>query len=418
MQKVKGEKNGKLEFGVYPMNQNNGMERRSRRVPWIVLGVFLGLLLVSAYLFRDSLLDMGFTKTSGAGNLWARYSSSDWPNTDFSKRTVEFDEIVSGGVPRDGIPPIYDPKYVSIESADKWLEDSEPVIVFEKGDFVRAYPLRILIWHEIVNDEFQGRSFIVTFCPLCNSAIVYNTYFDGQNHRFGVSGKLRNSDLIMWDHETETWWQQITGEAIVGKLTGQKLEVFPSALLSYGDFKRLRPKGQVLSQEDTGYGRRYGDNPYVRYDSSRRPFLMVGEIDNRLPPLSRVLGVIWEGNPYTLPFQEMQDRFWGIYRKGQESLIFLNFSKANSSLDEEEIAQSKLVPHITVWMNPKNRPIEGFEKRNDDWIDTIYQLEWNALGEGKRNGKVVMQLEPVLYSTHFAFAWLSFYSKAPWIKFN
>ena len=174
----------------------------------------------------------------------AGISTRGW-ETDFSRHSVPFNEIFSGGVPRDGIPPLDDPKFTTPEQADQWLGDAEPVISFEINGDARAYPLQILTWHEVVNDVVGGVPVVATFCPLCNSAIVFDRTLDGVVHDFGVSGKLRNSDLIMWDRQTESWWQQFTGEAIVGELTGTKLTLLPASIISWVDFKAANPEGQV-----------------------------------------------------------------------------------------------------------------------------------------------------------------------------
>ncbi|MDX1430352.1 MAG: DUF3179 domain-containing (seleno)protein, partial [Rhodothermales bacterium] len=141
--------------------------------------------------------------------------------TDWDKRSVNLDEIISGGVPKDGIPPIDRPKFVSPSSASSWVGDREPVILLAIEGDARAYPLQIMTYHEIVNDEVGGEPVTVTFCPLCYSAIVFRRTLDGRVYDFGVSGMLRYSDLIMYDRQTESLWQQILGEAIVGELTGR-----------------------------------------------------------------------------------------------------------------------------------------------------------------------------------------------------
>ena len=201
-------------------------------------------------------------------------STLGW-DTDFTLHSVAFDEIMSGGPPRDGIPPLDSPSFVSPDDADAWLANREPVISFELNGEAKAYPLQILTWHEIVNDEVGGVPVIVTFCPLCNSAIVFDRRLDGVVLDFGTSGRLRNSDLIMWDRQTESWWQQLTGEAIIGTLTGHTLEFLPAPIVSWADFKAAHPAGQVLSQE-TGFGRTYGRNPYAGYDEvGKPPFLFL-----------------------------------------------------------------------------------------------------------------------------------------------
>ena len=142
-------------------------------------------------------------------------------NTNWNKHTIDYDELLSGGPPRDGIPSIDEPEFVSPDEAEEWLADNEPVIALEIDGDARAYPLQILTWHEIVNDTVGGVPVAVTFCPLCNSAITFDRRLDGEIYEFGTSGLLRNSDLVMYDRTTESLWQQFTGEAIVGDLVGR-----------------------------------------------------------------------------------------------------------------------------------------------------------------------------------------------------
>jgi hypothetical protein len=157
-----------------------------------------------------------FLAVSASGQANPAFWKLEWPRTDFSKSNVPLDKIFSGGVPKDGIPPIYEPRFAPIAEVDRLYQGTEPVITVAINGEARAYPLGILMTHEIVNDELGGMSITVTYCPLCNSAVVFDRNVNGRIHTFGVSGKLRHFDLIMWDHETESWWQQFTGEAIVG----------------------------------------------------------------------------------------------------------------------------------------------------------------------------------------------------------
>jgi len=215
--------------------------------------------------------------------------SREWPKTDFSKASVPLDELISGGPPKDGIPAIDDPEFVAAP-ASQGLSPREPVISVRIGKAARAYPLRILIWHEIVNDTVDGTSIAVTFCPLCNSAVVFERRVDGRVLSFGTTGKLRHSDLVMYDRETESWWQQFLGEAIVGELVGKRLPLVPSRVESFERFAERFPSGQVLVPPRAG-GRAYGTNPYVGYDRSERPFLYRGRHDDPVPPLARVVAV-------------------------------------------------------------------------------------------------------------------------------
>lgn len=213
----------------------------------------------------------------------------EWPKTDFDTRSVALEEIVSGGPPRDGIPAIDQPRFVPVDTAG--LTDREGVISVRLGGQARAYPLRILIWHEIVNDEIGGTPVAVTWCPLCNTGIVFQRRLDdGRVLDFGTTGRLRHSDLVMYDRQTESWWQQFTGEAIVGELTGTRLRMLPARLESFARFRARHPEGEVLIPPGEQM-RAYGRNPYVGYDRSAVPFLYDGPLPAELPPLARVVRV-------------------------------------------------------------------------------------------------------------------------------
>ncbi len=241
----------------------------------------------------------------GDGSQPLRISKAGW-KTDFSKTTVALSEFQSGGPPRDGIPPIDDPKPTSQEAADAWLEDREPVLVVEVGDQARAYPIQILIWHEIANDELGNRPIAVTYCPLCNSSVVFDRRVEGRTLTFGTTGNLRKSDLVMWDRQTESWWQQLSAEAVVGELAGTKLEVLPSQTLSWAAFKKRFPQGDVLSR-DTGAQRDYGRNPYEGYDApDSQPSLLDEEADGRLPPKERVSAVTEAEETVVVPFSTLE----------------------------------------------------------------------------------------------------------------
>ncbi|MFO7921037.1 MAG: DUF3179 domain-containing protein [Nioella sp.] len=263
----------------------------------------------------------------------------EWPNTDFSRTSVDFSQIMSGGPPRDGIPAIDDPGFIDV-SGESRLDPTEPVIAVElDGATPRAYPIRYLTWHEIVNDVVGDRPIAVTFCPLCNSAITFDRRVGGQVLTFGVSGKLRNSDMIMFDRETESWWQQAIGEGIVGQHMGTELTTIPTWMESWEAFSSRNPDGLVMDQP--GASRPYGQNPYVRYDSSDRPFLYNGEMPpHGIPPLVRVVRV--------------GDRAWPMTRLSEEGEITeagvtINWQAGQASaLDARDIGQGRDVGNIRV----------------------------------------------------------------------
>ena len=208
--------------------------------------------------------------------------------TNFEMMSVSPDSILSGGPPKDGIPSIDAPKFVPV--ADAGLDDREPVIGLEIDGDARAYPLSILTWHEIVNDTVGDRPVIVTYCPLCNAALVFDRTVAGEPVEFGTTGKLRNSDLVMYDRASESWWQQFTGEAIAGERLGDRLELLPSRLESWADFRERHPDGRVLVPNDPNF-RDYGRNPYVGYDTASYPFLYRGTAPNNVAAMERVVVV-------------------------------------------------------------------------------------------------------------------------------
>lgn len=233
-----------------------------------------------------------------------------WPNTDFSIASVDLSEIRSGGPPRDGIPPVYTPKTIPV-AEETALPDNEPVIGLVINGEARAYPLRILIWHEIANDVLGGVPVAVTFCPLCNAAIVFDRRItlpdgSGKTLAFGTTGNLRKSDLVMWDDVTESWWQQFLGQAIVGDLTGTNLGVLPSRLESWGGFKaRTNSTATVLVPNNPNM-RRYGANPYRSYDSLPKPFLYDGALPKALPALARVVSLAARDRAWSFEYLQQQ----------------------------------------------------------------------------------------------------------------
>ncbi|WP_322989515.1 DUF3179 domain-containing protein [Hoeflea sp.] len=273
-----------------------------------------------------------------------RWQQEGW-KTDFSRSSIDFTSIKSGGPPRDGIPPIDDPAFLPVNQVSG-LDDKEPVMSVVIDGAARAYPLRVMIWHEIVNDTLAGRAIAVTYCPLCNAAIVFDRTVEGTETTFGTTGKLRNSDLVMYDRETDSWWQQFTGEAITGGRTGTKLEVIPSRLEAWASFRDRHPDGEVLTPGNPGL-RQYGRNPYAGYDSSRVPFLYNGPMPEGIAPLSYVV-VVREG-PEPIAISLDRVRRDGIITVGGVTISWV--TGVRSALDTGTIAQGREIGSITVTRN-------------------------------------------------------------------
>ena len=338
----------------------------------------------------------------------AGISTFGW-KTDFAKRSVEFGEISSGGPPRDGIPPLDQPVFTTFDDADEWLNSKEPVIVLEIDGDARAYPLQILIWHEIVNDEVGGVPVTVTFCPLCNSAITFDRRLDGVVYDFGTSGNLRNSDLIMWDRQTESWWQQLTGEAIVGELTGKRLTFLPSAIISWEDFKAAHPEGQVLSR-NTGFpDRSYGRNPYVGYDRvDQPPFLFFGELDGRLQPKERIAAASIGDIDVAFPFSTLEvERAVNYSAAGQDLVVFFK-PGTRSALDGLLIGDSREVGATGMFDPQLDGQKLTFRADGDQFVDNETGSTWSILGEATAGTLAGKRLTPIIHANHFWFAWAAF----------
>lgn len=345
-------------------------------------------------------------------------STRGW-STDFSISAIPFSEVLSGGVPKDGIPALNAPRFESIADARTWLDGVAPVIAIEIDGVARAYPLAILTWHEIVNDELNGTPVAVTFCPLCHTALVYDRNLDGTTHDFGVSGNLRFSDMIMYDRQTETWWQQATGKGIVGDLTGTKLGFLPSQIISLDQFATTYPEADVLSR-DTGHSRRYGANPYVGYDDAdRQPFLF-GDTSGALPtdgrrqPMERVvtLGEGGEGNePIAFPYTELRRQ--GVAQlefEGDPVAVFWTPGTA-SALNASVIDQSEDVGSTGVFSSLVDGQALTFSRDGGEEgaiTDAETGSRWDITGraiDGPMDGSV---LEPIAHGDHFWFAWAAF----------
>ncbi len=347
-------------------------------------------------------------KAFGLAPFSPAFSDTEWPKTDFDKRTVDMSEIRSGGPPKDGIPAIDRPKFISVAQAAEDLDPREPVIVADYNGDARAYPLQILIWHEIVNDEVGGVPLSVTFCPLCNASIIFDRRHRGQVLDFGTTGRLRKSDLVMYDRQTETWWQQFNGAGIVGEYAGDTLTQLPTRIVAFADFSASHPDGKVLSTE-TGFFRDYGRNPYRGYDDmDNQPFLLDEPADPRLPAMERVLAVGSGGRHRLYPFKALRDQ--PVINDTFGDLQLVVFSKANTAsvLDTAKIADGRTVPAANAFERRIDGKLLEFTVRDGHIVDTETESTWNLLGEctaGPMRGKA---LKALTGGVHFAFAWLAF----------
>jgi hypothetical protein len=346
----------------------------------------------------------------GAGGRPAdalRVDARGW-ETDFAKHSVPLSEFLPGGPPRDGIPPVDEPKPTSQAEADEWLSDREPVLAVEIGDRVRAYPLQILVWHEIVNDTLGDRQIAVTYCPLCNSSLVFDRRVRARTLTFGTTGNLRNSDLVMWDRQTESWWQQLTAEAVVGDLTGTRLGVLPSQMLSWADFKRLHPEGDVLSR-DTGVARDYGSSPYQGYDQpDSAPLLFDGDPDDRLPPKERVIALFTPPETVVVPFGRLARAPVLQLEAGGRPIVIFYKRGVVSPLDAPSIEDSRDVGTAVAFDRRVDGRTLSFERRGDGFVDHETGSRWDIAGRAVAGRLAGARLAPVRHDQQFWFALAAF----------
>jgi hypothetical protein len=304
-------------------------------------------------------------RTAGADSLaqWER----EFPKADFSRTLIDLSEIIHGGPPRDGIPAIDAPSFGPAATAD--LDPRSPVIALAIEGQARAYPLAILMWHEIVNDEFMGIPLAVTYCPLCNAAMVFDRRHEGQVLSFGTTGRLRNSDLVMYDRETESWWQQFEGRAIVGQLAGARLTRVPVRIEGFASFLQRYPDGEVLL-EPAGSYRSYGLNPYLRYDSDGpyRHFFEPSGLPDGLPAMAYVVAVGDEA--WTLSLLRSR----GPLQAGD---LILSWSAGSASaLDGETIAEGREIGNVVV----QRRQADG--SLRDEVYDLTFAFVFKAFFPG------------------------------------
>jgi hypothetical protein len=350
--------------------------------------------------------------------LIGRGGGGDNPTAEPSEQApeplVDPSEIISGGPPPDGIPPIDEPKFQRVQEVD-WLDDREPVIVLEIDGDARAYPLQIMTWHEIVNDEVGGDPVSVTFCPLCNTAYAFvRPEVDGDVTTFGTSGKLYNSNLVMYDRATESYWPQAWGKAVMGPLTGTELERVPAQIVSWNDFRASFPEGLVLSR-DTGHERDYGINPYPGYDDiDNPPFLFTGDVDGRLAAVERVLGVEAGNHVTAFPYFRLKDAALGSWAAvnsdvGGEPVAVLWKAGTVSALDSENIVESRDVGAAAAFSRRLDGETLTFRATQSGIVDQETGSTWTLLGRATEGPLAGKELESVDAHDSFWFDWAAFH---------
>ena len=330
-------------------------------------------------------------------------------HSDFPEPLVDPAEIRPGGPPPDGIPSIDDPRFEPASEVD-WLADAEAVLALEAGGEARAYPLRIMIWHELVNDVVGGVPVTVSYCPLCNSAVAYDRRLGPHVLDFGTSGRLLNSSLVMYDRQTESLWAHFTGQAIIGYLAGAELDLVPVQTVSFDAFREAHPDGAVLSLETgyPGYAGRYGQNPYVGYDDpDGAPFLYRGPTDDRLAPMTRVLVVRGPGPAAAIPLDALRQEGVVSFAAQGRDLIALYAPGAVSALDTADVAEGRDVGSTGVFLaEVDGRPVTVEPAGDGTFADAADGSAFDVLGR-RRSGSGP-DLTPVEHLDTFWFAITAF----------
>lgn len=288
---------------------------------------------------------------------------------DLSGALVSADEILPGGPPRDGIPALTDPKFVAAGQAD-YLRDDDTVMGIAHNGVAKAYPLRIMNWHELVNDRIGDAPVLVSYCPLCGSGAVYSAQVDGKRLEFGVSGLLYNSDVLFYDRQSESLWSQLKNQAVTGRYKGHMLEMLPVTETTWRDWRARHPDTQVLSL-DTGYSRDYGQNPYAGYEYGDEVYFPVKLRSQRYHPKERVLGVSFGGQAEAYPFSELARAKSDVADTLGGTRYRIHFDEENQSARIED-EQGKPLPAVTAYwfawyaFHPDTRVFKAQSKENND----------------------------------------------------
>ena len=310
------------------------------------------------------------------------------------KHTVPLDQIVSGGPPPDGIPSIDEPKFMSVQEADKFLGDSDKVLGLNINGDIRAYPLQILVWHEIVNDNVGGTPVAVTYCPLCFTNQVFKRNVNGTTVEFGTSGKLYNSNLVMYDRTSKSLWSQALGAGIVGSYAGTILERIPFDVAFWKDWKQLYPNTKVLSR-DTAFPRPYGTDPYGDYYTNPDVLFPVSNQDNRLGLKEIVVG-LEDGGLY---------KAYNIHDIEAKKVI-------NDEVNNKFVAlfspNPLMVRVFDPTVNERNLTF-SFDIKNNIFVDKQTGSKWNFEGVSIDGPSKGTQLTRLPFDEGFWFEWVAFH---------
>ena len=329
----------------------------------------------------------------------------------FPESRVERTRIVSGGPPPDGIPSIDDPRFEPVGEVD-WISDDEAVLSLRVGEIERAYPIRIMAWHEIVNDVIDDVPVAVTYCPLCNSAVAFDRRVDGEVLEFGTSGALYLSALVMYDRQTETLWTHFDGRAVIGTMVGTDLRLLPVATVSWRDFREANPSGEVLSL-DTGHERPYGRNRYVGYDQSEVPLsgFFTMDIDARETAMQRVVGIVGRDEDLAIPTERLRSAGTVSTELDDRPITVWHLPGTASPLQHETVDGGDDIGATGVFYTDGLESVDGdvsFVRDGAWFVDDVTGSRWNLLGEAIEGPLAGQRLERATHLDTFWFAWSSY----------
>lgn len=330
---------------------------------------------------------------------------------EFPDPLIDPGDVISGGPPPDGIPPIDNPVFLDVADNLELLPGGEPVVVLEINGDARAYPIRAMVWHEIVNDTVGGIPVSVTYCPLCNSAAAYERTINGVETTFGTSGRLFASALIMYDRATESLWTHFNGLAVIGVLTGVELVEHPAPLMAWELFRSTYPTGKVLDWTRTGFSRDYGRNPYTGYDEPENtPFLFRGALDDRAAAMQRVIGVEHAGDSGAFALEVVSGGAGKAtaVTVGDASLVIFWLAGQASALDTTAISEGRDVGSTGVFVPQAAGRDLTFTHDGDNFIDVETGSVWLINGEAVEGALAGERLTQLPHLDTFWFAWSTY----------
>ena len=330
---------------------------------------------------------------------------------EFPDPLIDPDEVISGGPPPDGIPPIDDPVFLDVVDNLELLPANEPVVALEINGDARAYPIRAMVWHEIVNDTVGGVPVSVTYCPLCNSAVTYERTINGVETTFGTSGRLFASALVMYDRATETLWTHYDGQAVIGVLTGEQLKAHAAPLMAWDQFRSTYPAGKILDWTQSGFNRDYGRNPYTGYDDpDNTPFLFRGMLDDRAAAMQRVVGVTYEGSSAAFGLGTVSggEGRASAVKVGDSDLVVFWVAGQSSALDAGQVSTGRDVGSTGVFIPHAGGRGLTFSYDGEHFVDTETGSLWLLNGEAIEGELVGEKLVQIPHLDTFWFAWSTY----------